>query len=194
VSWLEFVASVVGSLAWPVTLVVIVVVARAPLVNALSAPVKRWKAGPSGVEVEYWEHALSAARAELEHSGDLASPAASAPEDGHGDSLRDELERLAEVSPSAAVVESFGRVEAELRSMLAAAGEAVDRLGATALARLAHRRGLVTSETLNAIEGLGVLRNLAAHGRHTDLDARRAIEFVALADAVLFALGPKPGR
>ncbi|MGH9226848.1 MAG: hypothetical protein ACRD2W_24375 [Acidimicrobiales bacterium] len=192
-SWLEFVASVVGSLAWPVTLAVVVVVLRAPLVGALSAPVKRWKAGPSGVEVEYWEQALSAARAELEQGDGLPSSATPPREIRDHDSLREELERLAEVSPSAAVVESFGRIEAELRSMLAGE-DAADRLGANALARLARRRGLITGETLNAIEGLGVLRNLAAHGRPTDLDARRAVEFVALADAVLFALGSKPGR
>ena len=43
----------------------------------------------------------------------------------------------------------------------------------------------------SSLEGIAVLRNLAAHGRE-DIDAKRALEFVVLADAVLFTLRGGP--
>jgi hypothetical protein len=53
---------------------------------------------------------------------------------------------------------------------------------------VASRHGKISEEALNAINGLSVLRNLATHGQVPDLNPTRALEFVHLADAVLFAL------
>jgi hypothetical protein len=52
-----------------------------------------------------------------------------------------------------------------------------------------------TPKTAQAVEGLAVLRNMAAHGRSNDVSAARAKDYLALVDAVLFALraGPRPG-
>lgn len=179
--WLEFVASLVQSLAWPTAVVIVVLILRAPLARALSGPVKRWKAGPSGVEIEYWEQTLEAARAEL---------AQATPEVAALPGVDDELARLVEVSPRAAVMEAFARIERELRGLVRDEAGA-DRVGGMQLARLARARERINDETLKAIEGMAVLRNLAAHGPD-EIDETRAREFVALADAVLFALrGPQ---
>lgn len=51
----QFAASVIGSLAGPVAIVVLAVVFRAPLRRMVSGDVRRWKAGPSGLEVEFSE-------------------------------------------------------------------------------------------------------------------------------------------
>jgi hypothetical protein len=40
----------------------------------------------------------------------------------------------------------------------------------------------------DAIEGLSVLRNLAAHGGEKDISSQRAHEFVALAQGVIYAI------
>lgn len=88
-------ASLVRSLAWPIAAVVIIVVLRAPLARALSGPVKRWKAGPSGVEIEYWEQAIDEVRAELDQSPELSTTTPAPP------SLHEELARLVGVSPPA---------------------------------------------------------------------------------------------
>jgi hypothetical protein len=178
---LEFVASLVNSLAWPAAVAVIVLALRTPLANAVSGPVKRWKAGPSGVEVEYWEQAIEEARAELEQSPEVGSDRTALP------GLDDELARLVEVSPRAAVMEAFARIESEMVTLLDGDSETV-RVGGTRLARMAHEQGRISDETLKAIEGMAVLRNLAAHGRSGEIDTTRALEFVVLADAVLFAL------
>lgn len=179
---LEFIASLVHSLAWPVAAVVAILILRAPLARALSGPVKRWKAGPSGVEVEYWDETIEAVRVGLRHQPEVGPVAAELP------GLDDELTRLVEVSPRAAVMEAFARIERVLSEMLAPEDADGGRpVGPVQLARVLRARGSINDETLNAVQGMAVLRNLAAHGAD-DVDTRRAAEFIALADAVLFSL------
>jgi hypothetical protein len=53
---------------------------------------------------------------------------------------------------------------------------------------VAGEKGLITPETKDAIDGLSVMRNLAAHGGQEDITPQRAHEFVALAQGVLYAI------
>jgi hypothetical protein len=65
--------------------------------------------------------------------------------------------------------------------------------GTEGLARLANEHGLISDQTLAAIEGMSVLRNLMAHSRGAgEIGVDRAREYLALADAVLYALRSKP--
>lgn len=181
---LEFVASLVSSLAWPLAAIVLVVLLKQPIVRVLSGDVKRWRAGPSGVEIEYWERKSVQVREALEHASPGREPVSP---DGIDVG---ELEEVASVAPAAAVLDAFGRVEHELRSRMEALGEAeVDRMSGRRLATRAFEVGVINQETLTAFEGLAVLRNLAAHGGgESELDASRALEFVHLADAVAYAI------
>ena len=96
-------------------------------------------------------------------------------------------------------MEAYARVENELRRMLLDAGvlEGETRAGAVRLARIAAERELVTPETVRAIEGISVMRNLVAH-RTADLHGRvdvtpeQARDYLALADAVLYAIRNPP--
>lgn len=117
--------------------------------------------------------------------------------------LGEELSRLAEIAPTSAVMEAFKRIELRLREMLDTPGTLPLRpMGGRVLARGARERGLISDETLAAIEGLSVLRNLVAHS-DSDIGVDRARDYLALADAVLYALrsresvlrvGPRPRR
>ena len=49
-------------------------------------------------------------------------------------------------------------------------------------------RGVVANETLGAVEGISVLCNLAAYGRAGDVTVERAVDDLAFADAVLYAI------
>src|SRR5271165_5108819 len=114
VGWLAFIASLVRSLAWPAAVVAIVLVLRRPLVAALNRGVRRLRAGP--IEVEFDEE-LAEVRQELAQAPELRE----APE-ASGQSLDEELARLTEVSPRAAVMEAFARIEVHLGELLGAAG------------------------------------------------------------------------
>jgi hypothetical protein len=188
VSGLAFTASVLHSLAWPAAAVVIAVMLRKPITAVLNRGVRRLRAGP--VEVEF-DQGLAEVDAEVRRIPELTEPAG-APQ--RGGSLADELATAAEVSPEAAVVAAFSRIERRLAEILDGAAVSRDRVvSARALARLAREHDLINDETLAAVDGLAVLRNLAAHPSSTGatIGADRARDFLVLADAVLYALRVK---
>jgi hypothetical protein len=193
VSGLAFVASLVHSLAWPAGVVVAVVVLRRPIAVALGRGVRRARVGP--VEVEF-DQELAEVRKELQRAPELAQgEPAGATVVPPSVSLPAELTRLAAVSPRSAVLEAFARIEARLRELLVGAGMQVQPgQSGVALARLAYRHRLVSDETLNAIEGLAVLRNLAAHTATDEISAERALDYLALADAMLYPLRVRPAQ
>lgn len=100
------------------------------------------------------------------------------------------LDEIAEVSPTGAVVEAFGQIESSLRSLLEqeGVGGLYSPWSVRRLAEVAREQGLITPETQDAIEGLSVMRNLAAHGGQEDLSPQRAHEFVAPSQGVLYAI------
>lgn len=185
-STLEFVESLVQSLAWPVAVLVMVFMFRVQIARLLTSQMRRVKAGP--IEVE-WDRQLSEAQVELEQPG-VASTDGTAPMGP----ISEELESVARVSPAAAVMEAHARVERELRRLLQEAGaaEADLKAGAAGLARSAVKRGLVTEETARAVEGISILRNLAAHGHAEEVSQERAMDYLVLVDAVLYAIGERP--
>jgi hypothetical protein len=178
----------IATLAWPVFVLTAVLVFRRRLASVLSpvGPLRRARAGPTGLELE-WERQRAEAEVEVEAAGGTPQQA---PRD-----LAEDLAAVANALPSAAIMEAHARVEAELREMLEEAGvPAADlrRGGAARLARLAATRGLISDEAVRAVEGIGVLRNLAAHGRAGDLTAEQALDYLVLADSVLYAIRNPP--
>jgi hypothetical protein len=192
VNWLAFVASLVHSLAWPAGVLAVVIVLRKPIGAALGRGVRRLKAGP--VEVEF-DQVKAEVREELASSPELTEAQVPAPASQAAvpaSSLREELSTLAELSPASAIGEASKRIEIRLAEMLDDSSDPPQRkLAIRAMARLARERGLISDETLAAIEGMSVLRNLAAHSRD-EIGLDRAHEYLTLADAVMYALRAKP--
>jgi hypothetical protein len=183
---LEFIAAMAKALAWPAAAVTVAVLFRTQLRTLLSGPARRVKAGPLEIE---WDRTVAEAQVELDQPGipPALTPATTGP-------VSSELAEVAERSPTAAVMEAHATIERELRQLLTTAGvaDAEQRAGAAGLARLGVQHGVVTEETLRAVEGLSVLRNLAAHGRAGEVTVERAVDYLALADAVLYAIRNKP--
>jgi len=192
VSALEFIASV----AWPVTVLVVVLIFRKAILGMLSGELESVKAGPFSVT---WRRTIARVKRDVktasagEERTALAGDSIRAPQVGAPTSvLIGELAPLAEESPEAAILEAYSRVESELRDLLAnpPADPNLDlnRLGLHSLADLAHQQGLIRAETQRAIDGILVMRNLAVQGQTRDVGPEQAIQYLVLVDGTLFAI------
>jgi hypothetical protein len=170
-----------------VSALIIAVVLRHPLSQALShRPLSKVKAGPFEVE---WDRTAAETEKEVEAIGISVHDAGAAP-----GALREELAGEAASAPAVAVLEAHATIERTLRDLLSSVdlpAEQTCRLGVVGLARLAQRQGLLTPETVNAVEGISVMRNLAAHGSAREITPNQAVEYLTLADAVLYAIWRK---
>ena len=199
-NWLEFISSLVGSLAWPVLAFLIVIILRQPLAKMLTQrPVKVVEAGPTGVRIEYVDEKLEEAQSELVEAraekrdadgqkAELSGDADQAPDD-----FMVEMEQLAAVAPSAAILESFARLEMVLRNGLEEQylkEVAPQRRFASArqLARFAVKRGLITESEAAAFDDVAVVRNLIAHGQARDIDAERALYYVSIVRQLMISI------
>lgn len=178
--WQSFAASLVSSLAWPTVALIAAVLFRASIRAMISRPLSRAQIGPLVAE---WEAQAVATAAEI-----AATPA---PDVGR-EALSDRLGKFADASPEAAVLGAFAEIERALRRALGKSGTPDEVRNAGQLVHFALEQGAISKQTAEAIRGLIVLRNLAAHGRDVDLDSRRARDFVAMSDAVLFAIEHPP--
>lgn len=191
---LEFAARLIEALAWPSVAVGCVLILRRPLARLLmSDRVKRLKAGPSGIELEYWDEAVKEAKGELD--GDVqrqwVSIEAVVPEDDEiaGGPFREEMRSLARISPRAAVLESFIRLEQLLRTELSETVSVSSRpLSVRSLGHMAEEQGLLMPQERMVLEDLIPLRNAAAHSGADGLDEARAIEFSELVRQLMIAV------
>jgi len=190
VSPLEFIASLAGALAWPAAALAIAILFRDQLRRLLdvSGPIRRLKV-PGGLEAFYDETA-----SETKEAATAALKAAGMAEQPSPLLMLDDLESVAKASPRGAVVDASSRIEKRLLKLLRDNEvEIGENRSMGTLASVAFKRGLIGESTFQAVLGLRVLRNLAVHGTDEDLDATRALEFLTLADAVLYSLGSRPG-
>lgn len=179
--WREFVASIVGSLAWPVAVVGLVALLRGHLGTLLtSTPLRRLKLGPGGAELE-WDHAVVQVAADSVR----ALPA----QDGLDGEL-DDLESLARRTPDAAMREAFALVERELLRVVERAKIELpaDDRRPTTLIKAAYQSKAITKETGDALRGLVTLRDLAQRDP-LRVSTEKAIDYLVLVRGVLYALG-----
>jgi len=181
VSGFELTAQLVAALAWPVSALVIAWVLRHPIGRILSdRPPKKVRAGPFEVE---WDRVIAETEKEVE------AGASGPPVRPKTPPVREELAAEAKAAPAVAVLEAYTMVERELRRIVGdLEPERTSRMGPVGLARLALGRELISPEAVRAVEGVSVLRNLAAHGSARDITPEQATEYLALVDAVLYSL------
>lgn len=182
-SALEFVASLVSSLAWPVAVLVIAVIFRAQIRQVMSRPLRRLRAGP--VEMEF-DRLLSEVEVAVQRPVS-ATPAEEPTKPGHPAVA--ELEELVTTSPVAAILDAHALIERELRGAVVEADPSVNvsRMTMGQLLRVATDKQILTPEAARAVRDLTVMRNLVAHGRASEVTGERARSYVTLADGVLSA-------
>jgi hypothetical protein len=178
----------IAAVAWPVAIVLIGVLYRGPLAKLVTGQRTTLKAG----SFEFaWENARPTLPRPTPMPVDKGS--VTAPRAGRLASL---LVDLARQSPAQAVIaaytqlgDAFGRGLKEIGAELE-----VEHRDAMALARASEAAEITGPEITDAVHGLEVLRNLAQHGPEQSVSEGRAYEYLAMADAVLYAIASSLAR
>jgi hypothetical protein len=191
-SGLQFIVEFVKALAWPVAIVAIVVFLRRPIVDILmqlASGLRRLRAGQGDAE---FDRIAGQAKAEL------TATVSAIPTVGTGAAPIPVLLRFAATAdddPAAAITQSLGAVDAALRDLLGSSGKLVP-VGTgdpTAIARFARDQGLVPESIVRAVDSVVTLRNSAAADPQR-VTKDQAVQYLALVDALLFAIGTQRER
>jgi len=154
VSVLEFIAAVIGHLAWPATVVTALLILKRPIVDLLPK-IRRAKWGDG--ELEFGEQ-VEKVRTEVEQLPDPGQEIRSLPAPP-ADELPDGT------PPHLVVMHHYGLVEEEVLALAVAAG--LERPASNSTTRgvfdLLFREGVTDKATYDALMDLRRLRNVAAH-------------------------------
>lgn len=170
---MEYITSIIDSIAWPATVLIIFFVLRERLVSMLPL-VKNVKY--KDLEVTFRE-GLADVRAETEEAGIEVN---ALPEE------KEEIFRLVERSTSVAIIESWREIELSAAKKIEALvkdEESLLKARERPLDYLEHKGALIPS-TARAIRDLRSLRNQVVHIKDTKLNNEDVIEYVTLANAI----------
>jgi len=173
--WLQFLASVIGSTAWPISLVVCVFLLRRELIHLLSR-LRRFKYG--GAEAEFGEKLEEVAQ-EID---ELPSPS---PNVAKAEVAKPDLSDFELFSNNSAVFVSWLEVESAILNLARKANLLQVNMPASLAANLLLKRELIDFPTYRAIQELLDLRNLAVHPTKARLVSKEdADRFKVLASKV----------
>ncbi|HEY1643456.1 MAG TPA: hypothetical protein VGG35_22415 [Streptosporangiaceae bacterium] len=187
----SFIASLVGSLAWPAVIIAILVIFHRQFGTMLER-LARVRLGGSSPEADLdWNQteqvirqSLAAARPGGPSGGAAGSSGAASGTGGTGESGG--VAR----PPQALVEDRWQALSGQLRAVVRPAGSVSEQQLAGAefdqLMEVALRAGLLDAATVRSLDGLRHLRNLARTS--PSLTPRRAQEFAIMADAVSYGM------
>lgn len=175
--WLQFIAAMTASLAWPIALIAVFLIVRRPLMARLpDLESLEWKDFRFRFGRRVHELATQTRQALVD------TEAASAPPlDGERHRLQ-----LAEISPRAAILEAWIELEGAAATALKQRGADVTRQELQQPSRLADAlvtAGLLGGAQAGLLSELRRLRNAAAHASDPKITADTAREFVGIAAA-----------
>jgi hypothetical protein len=167
-SVLEFIASIVRSVAWPSVIVVAVILFHRPIAERIKSILK---ISHKDTEVSF-DHEAKEVEATL---ASVKLPT----------NTRLTREVKAHASTNVGRIASeWAKIEEKVRHRLIGAGVDASSLTGAAVLHAAHERSLISGDQLRALLGLNVMRNLAVHRPEGEIDERRTREFMDLAEAI----------
>jgi hypothetical protein len=183
--WLDFIASVVGSLAWPIVVLVLLFLFRSQVVKLVAAILERVPEMESFKTP--WGEAVWSKSAVAKVSKDVAAtlpprPLEIKPHGNDGDP--DVSTQLAQIQPSAGVINAFLRVEQEVRRCL----ELLNVPWRGSPIASFRRAPVVPDRLKRLVEELAQLRNAAAHGQG-DITLESALDYITSSQRVADELG-----
>lgn len=180
----EIATSLTSALAWPVAVLVVAVLYRRPISKLLGTGLGKMRLGPLSVE---WDRVTDEIERELPPDRMRANRSRSS-------SKMFDVASFEKESPRGVILRAYETVEQALTRKLGPRSMETTLTHPSALQE-AERRGVIPPATLRAVRGLQVLRNLALYAPQDEpVTPERAKEFMAIAEAVLFALEGDEGE
>ena len=161
---LQFLASIIDSLAWPATVAAIVVLLRKPLGQILLT-LTRLKYKDLEIDFRQQLKELEEAAEAIEVKPALPSPDVGGPKESK--ELLDEAKRLASEFPEPAVAVAWSAVEYDLMSLAerTSKGDTMRKRPPSHMISYLHKNGIIDGSTVNVLKRMMNLRNLALHER-----------------------------
>ncbi len=183
----ELVVELVKALAWPLAVVVLVLLLR-PFISDRLTDFEAF-----GVRAQFRELTKEAERSAEQTADSVTANASEGPVSDIA-TVDGDLYAVAEQDPTRAIIEAYERVAERLRERLAETGINAQQSGSSVqVVRLAQERGLVDGSTADAIKSMTELRNLVVHGRKK-VRSTEAVDYLTAADNVLYSLSRPSGR
>jgi hypothetical protein len=183
-------------IAWPVVILILVLIFKSKVSDLLGRVAEaegfglKAKFDPAKAEPAV---AVATATAVAQAGAAIATGTAHDATVKTRESLVSKLGPTAEQDPRLAVLAAWSEVEKVLLEKMREANIAhPERVTGQQLVDTALRKGAINRQTAEAIRGLLTLRNLAAHGQN--VETSKANEYLALCDAVIYAIETGPGR
>lgn len=187
--WLEFIASMTKSLAWPLVVILIFILFRKEIKERIRDILKL---SLPGVAAEFDKKADEVKSSLVNASSPLGGVLVAAPEAiafEIRESQDEEIESFANVGR---IVSAWSKIENIVKRRLQAVNVDVTRLGPSQLLLAAKTQNLITRDQFDSLRGLLAMRNLAAHGRADEITNNRVSEFLVLANAIMTLLDITP--
>lgn len=168
---LDSLARLLDAVAWPAAVFLIAWVLRDPL-SELIRGLRRLRYKDFGAEFgrKVQELEFKADEADLPRGVEEAGP-----------------ERLAAISPRAAVTEAWRQVEVALRQFAQERGLR-DRQSTWRIAQELTDQGVLSPSTMGLLDDMKTLRNEAVHAQELDLSPADALEYADLAQRVKYSV------
>lgn len=182
--WMEFVSSLVGSLAWPAIILTAILIFRRPLTDLINS-IEEARYGDTSVKVS-----RKIDKAE-KTSENVIDPAVIDEVTQETEPVGNRFDLLMEISPSAAILEQWIHIEDALRevtsrySKMATVKHSV-RGTAVSMIHFLAAEGVVKPEIGQWLEELRQVRNAAAHAK--DVSPADALRFQDLSQKVMRVL------
>jgi hypothetical protein len=158
-NWLQFSASVIGSVIWPLAILVIVFIFREEVARLLK---QAKKLGAAGISVELSERVAAARNSASIVQGEQD---ARAPETTKLDPITLELART---FPEAAVVQAYRELERVLQQIKAHLADGKPHRTSEEVVQALYDKGEISKSVVQLFEDLRQAKNSAAHAKGED--------------------------
>jgi len=165
---LTFIAQIIGSVAWPLAIVIVVIILRSPLSQVILG-LKRLKY--QDLELDFGKEIAKLESAAEEVTAPLQKDAKQLPSKIPSEDIL-KIEEISALSPKSGIILAWNLAEKEVQSAvirLAISADYPPHNSAMRNVELLKEQGLITDSVFNLLNGLSRLRNDVIHDNFSEL-------------------------